>query len=172
MTSGDVNAVLYFVVIGAAALWAAIVALGLLFPARARRAEAALEARPGRLLVNGVALGVLGVGGGIAFLNAPNGVVKLLGWLMLAVLLLLATLGSAGISRVAAGRIQTLDPGQSEFTALWRGSGLLVLAGLLPVFGWFVLFPLQLFLGVGAGLAALAKKRSSAVPSAQAEPLG
>lgn len=172
MTIGEVNAVLYFVAIGAAALWAAIVALGLLFPERVRRSESALLEKPGRLLVNGVALGVLGVGIGIALLNAPNGLVKLFGWLLISGLALLATLGSAGLARVASARIGSLDPRQSEFTALWRGTGLLVLAGLFPAFGWFLLFPLQLFAGIGAGMAALGKDRRQATVATELEPLG
>ena len=172
MTIGEVNAVLYFVVIGAAALWAAIVALGLLFPARVRRSEAALLEKPGRLLANGVAIGVLGAGAGIALLNAPNGLVKLFGWLLISGIALLSTLGAAGLARVVAGRIGQLDLGQSEFTALWRGAGLLVLAGLFPAFGWFLLFPLQLFAGIGAGMAALGKNRGESAAAIRAEPLG
>ena len=171
MTIGEVNAVLYLVVIGAAALWAAIVAMGLLFSERTKRAEAALRDKGGRIVVNGVAIGVLGVGAGFGLMNASHGVVKLFGWLILSALLLVGTLGAAGLARLASSRIQSLDQSPSQFTSLWRGAGLLVLSGLLPAFGWFLLFPLQLFAGIGAGVAVLAKNRTAESPVAQAEPL-
>jgi hypothetical protein len=55
----------------------------------------------------------------------------------------------------AAGRVQEHEPRLSPYAALMRGAALVVVPGLLPVFGWFIIAPAMLFVGVGAGTKAL-----------------
>lgn len=155
-------AVVYSIVFGAAGLWAAILICGLLLSGRTTRAAAALELRPSKLAFGGLLVGVVGIGAGLGLLNAPGGF-KVIGWAFLAATLVLALIGSAALAQLAGRRIQQLDDTRSSFTALWRGAGMLVLAGLIPAIGWFVLFPIMLLLSLGAGLSALAREKAPAL---------
>jgi hypothetical protein len=161
MTIGQVMGVVYPVLLGGVGLWAAILICGLLLSERTARAAAALEARPGKLSLTGLLTGAIGIGAGLGLLNA-KGPFVILGWAILAALLVIALIGSAALAQLAGRRIQQLDDTRSPFTALWRGAGMLVLAGLMPAIGWFVLFPILLVLSLGAGLATLARKKAPA----------
>ena len=55
--------------------------------------------------------------------------------------------------------IRRQDPETSEFRALLRGSGLMVLAGLTPLLGWFLLAPAMLLLATGLGFRVLLMSR-------------
>ena len=83
-------------------------------------------------------------------------------------LLLIATLGSAGLATVLGGRIGRMSPDHSAFTVYLRGTALLVAASYVPVLGWFLLFPVQLFAGVGAGVAVL-RRGAALEPEAQSQ---
>ncbi len=162
MTIGQVMAVVYPVLLGGLGLWAAILMCGLLLSGRTTRAARALEARPGKLALSGLVVGTLGIGAGLGLLNAP-GILKIVGWLVLSALVALALIGSAALAQLLGKRIEHLDDSRSPFTALWRGAGMLVLAGLAPVVGWFLLFPLQLVIALGAGLSILTREKSPAL---------
>jgi hypothetical protein len=163
MTIGQVMAVVYFVVFGALGLWTAILVCGLLLPVRTARAAAALEVRASKLALGGLAIGVVGIGLGLGLLNAPAAPVKLLGWALLAVVLVLSLIGSAALAQLTGSRLRQLDETRSPFTTLWRGAGILVLTGLTPVVGWFVLFPILLVLSLGAGMATLSREKRTAL---------
>ena len=72
-------------------------------------------------------------------------------------------MGGAGLSLAASRRIREMDPDASEFSALVRGAGVLVLSGLLPVLGWFGIAPVALLVSLGAGLKAVFARRSQPV---------
>ncbi|MGC4047373.1 MAG: hypothetical protein QM758_26530 [Armatimonas sp.] len=162
MTIGQVMAVVYSIVFGAAGLWAAILICGLLLSRRTTRAAAALELRPGKLALGGLLVGAIGIGGGLVMLNL-KGIFVIVGWALLAGTLVLSLIGSAALAQLAGRRIQQLDDTRSSFTALWRGAGMLVLAGLIPAIGWFVLFPIMLLLSLGAGMTALTRDKTPAL---------
>ena len=44
-----------------------------------------------------------------------------------------------------------MEPGISRFSALARGAGLIVVMGLVPLFGWFAYVPLVIVIAIGAG---------------------
>lgn len=169
MTFGDVFAMAGVIAATAVTTWMTILAGALLFSRRSRLAADLLAAHPGQMIGLGAALGFIGVGLGLVFLNLPSGLVKLFGFALLAVTLAIALLGASGLAQIAAARMRAQAPAMSEFAALGRGAALLVGAGLLPGVGWLLLFPLQLFASVGAGITALRGKEATA--SLVAEPI-
>ncbi len=82
----------------------------------------------------------------------PHPLAKAVVVLALAVLLILAFLGSAGLARrVGAGLADPLEE-DSPARGVLRGGIVLGLVFLAPVLGWFVLLPLTLLSGLGAWL--------------------
>jgi hypothetical protein len=139
MTIGDVLATVAGILAACASLWAALLVTLLIFSARTRTAADHIEKRPWRCA--GVGALVLICAGivTVILVNQPNGLFKLLGWISLALLLALATFGSAGLSRIVAGRISSTDTAVPPFRAAGYGAGLLVATGLFPVLGWLIL---------------------------------
>jgi hypothetical protein len=88
-------------------------------------------------------------------LNVTNGIVKLIGWALLVALFATSTFGGAGLAHLVGERIGKLDSQISPYVALARGAGLIVLMGLVPVFGWFAFVPAALLTSLGAGFQAL-----------------
>src|SRR4051812_9970196 len=98
MTIGDVNAMIAGVGASGVTLWASLLGISALFGERTRRAANVIEAQPGRTLGIGAALAVTAGAVGLIFVNQPNGLIKFIGWVLLAGLLAMAALGSAGLS--------------------------------------------------------------------------
>ena len=77
----------------------------------------------------------------------------------------------SGPKPLTAERIQQVSPSPSPFASQVKAASILVLAGFLPAFGWFLLYPLQLFAGLGAGLSAVFVRQPAVleqpVPQAQ-----
>jgi hypothetical protein len=161
MTVGDVNAVIALILAGAITLWATLLTFGIIFGEKSRRAAQLTESAPGKCIGIGALLGVSGIGIGLGLVNL-KGVGGLLGWILLVGVLFLATIGASGLSRIAGARIRALSATQSELAGMARGAALLVLSGLLPGLGWLLVFPLQLFASIGAGMQAVFGRESLA----------
>ncbi|MGQ0649312.1 MAG: hypothetical protein ACT4P7_17305 [Gemmatimonadaceae bacterium] len=152
-----------FLVVGILAVfvayWLASVSL---FPRWVMRASTAYQRRAVRSTLLGVLLAGPLTLGAIALFSAGGGA-ALLGALVASVPVLLALAGSAGFAlRVGIG----LGPGgDSDAPAqpMLRGGIVLALTFLLPIVGWFLVFPWVLISGVGAAL--LASRRSVAATS-------
>lgn len=155
MTIGDVLAVIAAVFVLGASWAATLLIVALAFPARVAKAQAVLTEKPGGSLARGLA--ILLVGGLLAAVlwNAAAGGTRLLSGLILAALSVLAAVGSAGVVRLLAERIDALGSPMLPFAGLTRAAALYVVAGFLPVIGWFFLLPAALLLSVGSGLSAL-----------------
>jgi len=158
MRIGDVQAVLALVIASALGIWGALIIASLLFNKKTERAGYFLTERPTGTTVMGAFLAVLGIGLGIGLMKG-GGLAMFLGWVLLLFTLLVALIGCAGMVNVVAARIQPLSP-VSPFAATVRAAGLMVFSGFMPAFGWFLLFPLQLFAGLGAGMKALSKAQA------------
>lgn len=170
MTIGDVLAVVAAVV-AVGLCWAATLLLtALAFPERARRAGEAVTSAPGRCLARGA--GVFFVVGVLAFalMHSPAGPVRLVGDVAWGVLALFAAVGSAGIARLLGERVQAVGTHMTPFAALTRGTALYVLAGFLPVVGWFLIVPLALLFSLGGAVAALRPARRATPTIAEPEP--
>jgi len=98
----------------------------------------------------------------IVLAKLPFPVAKLAAWVLVLGLLSLAALGGSGLAMLAADKVQEHEPQLSPYKALMRGAALIVVPGLLPVFGWFLVGPAMLFVGVGAGTRALVVARPPA----------
>jgi hypothetical protein len=159
MTIGDVLAVTAGL-IGTGTAWAATILLfALAFPEKSAAAQAQLTQSPKRCLAIGLGI-VVGAGllAAVCF-GAAAGPIKLVAGLLAAGLGLVAALGSAGAVRLLGARIIGLGTPMTPFASLTRASILYVLAGFLPVIGWFVVLPGVLFLAVGSGALSLSPAR-------------
>ena len=164
ITMGDVLAVVAGLFGLCFATWALLLASALLFPAKAEIASVAATQKPwknlGRgLLVTGL-FGVIGIG----MLASPLPPAKLVGWVLILALLAVAALGMAGITLVAAERLQTLEPNLSPYACLVRAAAIMVVPGILPILGWFLIGPLLLIAGTGAGWSALLNRSRQVAP--------
>jgi hypothetical protein len=158
MTNGDVVFYLSILITVLVTLWAAILAVGLLFSEKTRQAGHLIESTPGRSIGFGAFLALVGIGLGIVLLSSKNGLFMLIGWVFLGITLGISLVGSAGLAQVMSKRMQALAPTQSALATLARGGALLIATGALPAVGWVLLFPLQLFASLGAGFQALTRR--------------
>ena len=164
MTIGDVLAVVAGVLAVGATLWAAIIAFALLFADRTTQAAGLLEQKPASVLRTGTLVLIVAGVVGLILINQPIGLIKLVGWVMLAGLFALALLGSAGLARVVGERVRTGERRVGPFVGLCRGAGFVVAAGFLPLVGWFALFPVALVASLGASVIAL-RTNEATLPS-------
>lgn len=164
ITIGDALAVVGLVFGVCGSLWALVLGTSLLFPSRAAAAQVALE-RPWKSFLWGLlvaaTLGVLAIG----LMAAPNPLAKVLGMGLLGSLLAISAIGGAGVVHAAAGRIRELDPESSAFSSLARGSGILVLSGLVPFLGWFGIAPIALLVSLGAGIKGVFRRSARTAPA-------
>lgn len=155
LTSGDVMTVMYAVVGVAISSWAMLIGMAMLFSRKAEHAQVVLEDRPWTALILGFVIALpIGLLAG-ALLANPIGLVKVAGWALLSYLLALSAVGAGGLALLVGRRISTLDERVSTFSALVRGSGLLVLIALVPLFGLFAYMPVVFLLSLGAGVQSL-----------------
>lgn len=157
-----------FLVVGIQAVFVAYwLASASLFPRWVVRAGAAYQGRAVRSTLLGLV--VAGPLGAIAVaLFAGGGALALLGALVVSVPVLLGLAGSAGFAlRLGAG----LAPGVEDRTMarpVLRGGIVLALTFLLPIVGWFLVFPWVLVSGVGAALLALRRPAAAGAVVAHA----
>lgn len=167
MTQGDVLAFALIVLATGITAWAGMLLCAFLFSERTRRAAQAISARPGRSFLIGLLAALGGIGIGFAMMVGAAGPIKALGVVLMGATLSVSVLGNAGLASILADRIAPSAPDKTGFALVARSTGLLTASSFIPLVGWFFLFPLQIILGLGAGLAAL-RGRATA-PQAQAQ---
>jgi len=153
MTIGDVLAVIAaFFVVGAS--WAAtILIFALAFQFRAAAAEQKIISSPGRCFLRGLVISIV-VGVAALLLNKSHaGPVRIIAGALLTGLAVLAIVGSAGIVRLISDRIRGHGSEMTPFSTLTRGAILYVLAGFLPIFGWFLVLPVGFLISIGSAAA-------------------
>lgn len=150
MTIGDVLAALAVLMAVGFGWGATLLTAALAFPVRAQQASEALAASPGWCLARG--LGVFfGVGLiALTLTHHPAGPVRLIGYVVWAALALTAAVGVAGLTRLMSERIQANGTAMNPFASLTRATVLLVLAGFVPLVGWFLVTPLVAFIALGS----------------------
>lgn len=155
MTIGDVLAVIAAVVLVAASWGSTLLVVSLAFRSKAAAAENRIVSAPGSSFATGFAVIVV-VGIAAALLNRSHaGPVRIGAGALLTGLAVLAAVGGAGIIRLLSERIQETGSPMQPFTTLTRSAALYVFAGLVPIFGWFVITPVAACLSVGGGIAAM-----------------
>lgn len=169
MTIGDVLAVVAVLSLLGASGVATLLLAALAFPERTVRAQQRIETAPGVCLLQG--LGVLLVVGlfAVALGQSPAGALRLLAGVLWAGLFALATPGGAGIVRLLSRRIHDTGSRLQPFAALTRGALLFVMAGFLPIVGWFLIVPAALLLSLGAGLSGLRTPQAKPQPAPNPE---
>ena len=155
MVTADVLAVVFFIV----ALFVAVPAFQLvvraMWPRFETQSRRRFEQTPIRtLLIGGLVMAPL-VGPSLVLLGVDNGAVKLIGVWWLATAMAASLIGLSGL----ATHIGATLPGPTDETRTWlplaKGAVALQFACLIPVLGWFLLFPLLLTAGAGASVFAL-----------------
>lgn len=137
--------------------WVAVPSLCLVlrscFPAALERAQERLVEHPYRSASSGLLVGGLGVVG-VSILGKIPGLGKIGAGLAGSFGILLSVLGLAALgTRVGEGLPSPVDRERPWFPTV-RGTLLVSICCTLPFLGWFVLLPLALCLGLGAGFGA------------------
>lgn len=145
-------------------LWVALPALFLLLrsalPDLVARAGERAAARPGRSFLIGLAVSIPGLVLVAALGARPPG--KPLAALLLASLVGVAFVGVAALAtRLGSALPSPRDEAQPWLTTA-RGAVCLVVAGTLPILGWFLLWPITLLMGAGATVSAVLSRGSQA----------
>jgi hypothetical protein len=155
MTIGDVLAAIAALGALGVCAGATLLLAALAFPERTQRAEQAITTAPSRCLGRGLCVLVVVGFVALALEHSPAGPARLLGDALWAGLFLIALLGGAGIARIIGERIQRIGTQMAPFAALTRGASLCVLAGFLPIIGWFLVTPLAILIALGGAFTAL-----------------
>lgn len=156
MVTADVLAVV-FVLIG---LFLAVPAFQLvcraMWPRFEEQSRKRFEQTPIRTVIVGMIVAVPLVAPALGLLQVDGGT-RLIGLWWLATAMATALVGLSGL----ASRVGATLPGPSDEVRPWwpmvKGSVALELACLVPILGWFLLFPLLLLAGAGATAFALIK---------------
>lgn len=135
---------------------ALLVAVNLLMPNVAWRAQMRLEQTPGRSFILGVPV-TAAFALWIAVTSQLPGVGQAMAFIAAAVFMGIGTIGGAGLARLLGERIRPLAQPNSEMTHLVRGAVVYELAALVPIVGWFLFIPLAGILAVGAAAFSLVK---------------
>lgn len=137
---------------------AMVLGCALLFEGKAARARQICERTPWVGFVTGLALstvfGVLSV----ALLKAPLPISKLMGTALYLVLMALATVGASGVATLLSERVAAMDRTLSRYATLIRACGIISIACVFPLIGWFLVGPVLVICSVGYGAIALTQK--------------
>jgi hypothetical protein len=141
-----------------------------LAPALVERSRQRYDRRPVAATLLGLAVAVPVALIGINLMTrVPHPLTNLLVLGMLAVPLLIAFAGSAGLAlRIGNGLGSPADAAQ-PWRRVLRGGAVLGLVFLMPVLGWFVLLPWTLVSGLGAGLMAWREPHAVPLPASATE---
>lgn len=142
---------------------ALIVLLGLLLPGAGERSKAALRQTPWRAFGVGLANYIFLGGIGLLLLSTERPGLSLLGLLIGAFLSGVTAVGLLGLAHLAGERLAALS--RRELSPLWQVAGasaVMLLAGLFPLVGWFLLTPILLMTAYGAALLAWRSRRRPA----------
>jgi hypothetical protein len=155
---------------GGATIAALLTLMVILLPSLSGATARVTETMPGRSFVLGainfifffgVAAVLSQIGQGIG--GFLGGVFSLIALFISLDLLLLLSIGLAGLVRLISQRTNDSQPLSTGH--LLRAAVLLVGASLAPLAGWFVLTPLALFIGLGATIIALVQWLGGRLPA-------
>ena len=125
-----------------------------LFPHIVRRAQHGYRVHPLRAAVIGALVAAPLLAVGLNLMKVGAAPAKAAGFLMVALTVLGALLGSAGLARRIGDGLPSPADTDRPWRPVLRGGIVLVLTFLLPFVGWFVILPLTLLSGLGAALGA------------------
>lgn len=151
-------------------IWASLVGFALVFPCKTEHAKSHLQTAPWISLILGAAVLVLGVIPAIILLNIHLPLLTLAGWGLILSMLGLMVIGGSGLALVMGDRMQRMDRRCSALRGLSRSAGLMVLASLVPIFGW-VLSVIEWVAALGAGFQAVFVSGRRRSPQTDAPPI-
>lgn len=117
-----------------------------LAPQLAERSRTRFAQHPWSTLFIGLAVSIPWVVVAMVTLNASNGLAKFVGGILLALWILAALVGGAGVAQHIGANASS---NSNDWTQTVRGGLLMTLTWVLPVVGWFGMLPLTLITGVG-----------------------
>ena len=136
-----------------------------LFSGSVERCRTALLARPYRVFMTGVLIGVPVFLFGAILLSNGAGPLKFLGGAILVAQTTLALFGSTGLIRHIGEQLSDRSVHSRPGLTVLRGGAVVFIACVLPIVGWFLLIPVVLIAGFGAGIRLLwARRAVSAAP--------
>ena len=150
----DLTAIFFILLIIGIAYPALLTAWWLLFPAAVERARLRLDRTPGKSFWLGLAVLVAFLIPILVLLNLPSGFMKFLGFVAIGVMLVLSSIGAAGLASRFADKLNRLG-NFSAIGAFVRGAVIIELASILPVVGWFIFFPIATVTSLGASVFAI-----------------
>jgi hypothetical protein len=155
VTNGDVFAVVATLTGVCVSAWALILGVAQLFTQRALLAREQLTGAPWRSFLLGfVAFLVLGLFS-LVLLKQPLPLGKLIGWTVLLGTLSVAATGAAGMVALASQRLRAMAPEMTPYAAFSKSAAVIVVAGLVPFLGWFLIVPVVIVFSLGSGMQAL-----------------
>ena len=150
----DISAIFFIILIIGVAYPALLTAWWLLFPAAVDRARLRLERTPGKSFGMGLAVFFAFLILILILMALPSGVLKFMGWVMIALMLTFSSLGAAGLASRFAEKLNRLGS-FSPLGAHVRGALVIELASFFPILGWFIFFPIATITTLGAAAFAL-----------------
>jgi hypothetical protein len=152
---GDVFATLFLFLGTSAAVVAMMLLAAVAMPERTQAAVYQLQDSVGKAVGVGLAVGLPVLLLAFVLLSLPQPIIKILGFLVLGGLFLVAMVGGGTLARYVGDRLRRESPGNSELAAMTKGGIALVLATWIPIFGQLVLAPIFLFAAIGGGVKTL-----------------
>ncbi len=152
---GDVLAMLSLIMGIMVSGWTLLVIVALFFGRKCTQAQSVIEMTPWKAFGRGILVAATAGFLSTIFIAQPSGVIKLVGIVLFSNLLAAGAIGASGMAKMLGSRIRMMDASRSEFSALARGAGVLVVAGLVPLVGWFAFFPIGFLMALGAGVTAV-----------------
>lgn len=150
----DISAIFFIILIIGVAYPALLTAWWLLFPAAVDRARLRLERTPAKSFWMGLVAFFAFLIPILIFMSLPSGLLKFMGWVLIALMLTFSSLGAAGLAARFAERLNRLGS-FSPLGAHVRGAVIIELASFFPILGWFIFFPLATITTLGAAAFAL-----------------
>jgi hypothetical protein len=158
----DPFAFLVLILASGVCLTALFLVVEVLFPRAVEQTRAAASDSPGRSLLLGLVNAGFLIVLAVAITSAGVDALNVIALILLAILVAGLAVGLTAMARFLG---QRLFPGSGETKRMVAGSGLLILACLMPFVGWFGLFPYVGLRGLGGFVLAMARRRAAASPA-------
>ncbi len=166
-TLGDIAAIAATLAGLAVTAWGAVILTMLLARQKVQATSARIQAHPYKVGFVGLGMTAVITLAAVLLFNL-DAFSRILGLLIILVQALVGVIGAASVAHAAADQIQINDPEVSRYSAMVKGSLLVVAMASLPVIGWFLVVPVMLSFGTHA---VLVRRTRPAVQSASPEAL-